>query len=65
MLDGERPASGKVVIVRTPDGLVAKQYKCDEVGEYLQEHELGQEPRRVRFDEGSLVAVVVFHYRRM
>lgn len=65
MLDGERPASGKVVIVRTPDGLVAKQYKCDEVGEYLQEHELGQEPRRVRFDEGSLVAVVVYHGRRM
>lgn len=65
MLDGRRPPNGKVVIVRTPDGLVAKQYRCDDVGEYLQEHELGHEPRRVRFDEGCLVAVVVYHGRRM
>jgi len=65
MLNGARPETGKVVIVRTPDGLVAKRYKCDDLGEYLEEHEFGQEPKRVRFEEGSLVAVCVAHLRKM
>jgi SOS-response transcriptional repressor LexA len=65
MLDGARPESGKVVIVRTPDGLVAKRYRCDDLGEYLEEQEYGQPARRLRFEEGSLVAVCVAHYRKM
>lgn len=57
LANGTRPASGKLVIVRTPDGLACKRFREDDLGTYLEEH--GQEVRRVRYDEAELVGIVV------
>jgi SOS-response transcriptional repressor LexA len=65
LANGTRPASGKCVIVRTPDGLACKRFREDELGVYLEEHTAGQEVRRVKYDEAELVGIVVGLHRDM
>lgn len=60
-----RPANGKNVVIRTPDGLACKRYREDELGVYLEEHIAGQDVRRLRYDEAELVGVVVGLHRSM
>lgn len=63
LANGTRPTSGKLVIVRTPDGLACKRFREDDLGTYLEEHAAGQDVRRVKYDDAELVGLVVGFYR--
>lgn len=63
LADGIKPASGKPVVVRTPDGYACKFFREDDLGVYLEEHVAGQEVRRVKYDEAELVGLVIRQVR--
>lgn len=63
LANGHRPASGKPVVIRTPDGYACKFFREDDLGIYLEEHVFGQEVRRVKFDEAELVGIVIKQVR--
>lgn len=54
-LDGERPPNGSVVVVETEGAYVAKIYRRNSLGEYLEAHELGKEPEPQAYPDGAQI----------
>lgn len=60
-VNGERPPSGKPVVLCVDSTYVVKMFRRDGVDEYLEEYVAGEGhgPRRCHYDRGSLVGIVV------
>lgn len=52
-IDGARPTDGSLVILAVEGAYVARIYRRNEIGEYLESHEVGSEPRPHTYPEGS------------
>jgi len=58
--DGERPQSGKLVVVESEGAFLVKVFRVGPGGEYLESHEAGKAPEPVLFtDDVRLVGLVV------